>query len=108
MIYKVQARYIEDKAAEYFQKLSDGTIASQQPEGKEIVSSMKKAKIVGEGMIEWFETCYCDTPLQHERETVYDFYLNDITTELVDDYGVIKGESFWNYLRSYIKPGIRS
>jgi hypothetical protein len=99
MIYKVQARYIEDKAGEFFQKLTDGTIASYQPDGKEIVSSMKKAKIVGEGIIEWFETCYCDTPLKHERETVYDLYLNDITTELVDAKGETKGESFWNYLR---------
>ncbi len=100
MIYKVQARYIEDKAGEFFQKLTDGTIASQQPDGQEIVSSMKKAKIVRKGIIEWFETCYCDTPLKHERETVYDFYLTDITTELVDAKGEIKGESFWNYLRS--------
>ena len=100
MIYKVKARYIEDKAGEFFQKLTDGTIASQQPDGQEIVSSMKKAKIVREGIIEWFETCYCDTPLKHERETVYDFYLTDITTELVDAKGEIKGESFWNYLRS--------
>jgi hypothetical protein len=100
MIYKVQARYIEDKASEFFQKLTDGAIASQQPDGQEIVSSMKKAKIVREGIIEWFETCYCDTPLKHERETVYDFYLTDITTELVDAKGEIKGESFWNYLRS--------
>ncbi len=100
MNYKVQARYIEDKAGEFFQKLTDGTIASQQPDGAEIVSSMKKAKIVGQGIIEWFETCYCDTPLKHERETVYDFYLNDITTELVDDRGELEGDSFWNYLKS--------
>jgi len=99
MNYKVQARYIEDKAGEFFQKLTDGTIASQQPDGAEIVSSMKKAKIVGEGIIEWFETCYCDTPLKHERETVYNFYLTDITTDLVDAKGQIKGKSFWDYLQ---------
>ena len=98
MIYKVQARYIKDKTGDFFQKLTDGTIASQQPDGKEIVSSMKKAIVVGEGIIEWFELCYCDTPLKHERETVYNFYLNDITTELVDNKGEIKGHSFWNYL----------
>ena len=51
MIYKVQARYIEDKAGEFFQKLTDGTIANQEPDGAEIVASMKKAKIVGEGII---------------------------------------------------------
>ncbi len=99
MIYKVQARYIEDKAGEFFQKLTDGSIAKQEPDGAEIVASMKKAKIVGECLIEWYETCYCDTPLKHERETVYDFYLNDITTELVGAKGETKGESFWNYLR---------
>ena len=99
MIYKVQARYIEDKTSEFFQKLTDGSIAKQEPDGAEIVASMKKAKIVGEGIIEWYETCYCDTPLKHERETVYDLYLNDITTELVDAKGETKGESFWNYLR---------
>lgn len=99
MIYKVQARYIEDKADEFFQKLTDGSIAKQEPDGAEIVASMKKAKIVGDGIIEWYETCYCDTPLKHERETVYDLYLNDITTELVDAKGETKGESFWNYLR---------
>lgn len=99
MIYKVQARYIEDKTGEFFQKLTDESIAKQEPDGAEIVASMKKAKIVGEGIIEWYETCYCDTPLKHERETVYDLYLNDITTELVDAKGETKGESFWNYLR---------
>ncbi|MCH8163712.1 MAG: hypothetical protein IIA99_06455 [Proteobacteria bacterium] len=99
MIYKVQARYIEDKTGEFFQKLTDGSIAKQEPDGAEIVASMKKAKIVGDGIIEWYETCFCDTPLKHERETVYDLYLNDITTELVDAKGETKGESFWNYLR---------
>jgi hypothetical protein len=39
MIYKVQARYIEKKAGEFFQKLTDGTIASQQPDGQEIVTT---------------------------------------------------------------------
>ena len=100
MIYKVQARYIEEKAGEFFQKLTDGTIGKQQPDGEEIVSSMKIAKLTESGVIEWFETCYCDTPLQHERETVYDFYLTDITTELVNAKGEVEGTSFWNYLHT--------
>lgn len=100
MIYKVQARYIEEKAGDFFQKLTDGTIGNQQPDGEEIVSSMKIAKITESGVIEWFETCYCDTPLQHERETVYDFYLTDITTELVNAKGEVEGASFWNYLQT--------
>jgi len=98
MIYKVQARYIEEKAGEFFQKLTNGTIAKQEPDGAEIVASMEQAKMTGEGMIEWYETCYCDTPLNHERETVYDLYLSDIATELVENKGEITGDSFWDYL----------
>ena len=96
--YKVKARYNKEKGYEFFKKLTDGTITNQKPDGKEIISSMKRAKITEPGIIEWFEVCYCKTPLKHERETVYDFYLLDMSTELVDDYGDVKGESFWSYL----------
>ena len=98
MIYKVRARVLEDKAGEFFLKLTDGTIAGQRPDGGEIVASMKQARMTGAGMIEWFETCYCESPLKHERETVYDIYLSDIETELVDEKGEITGDSFWDYL----------
>ena len=100
MIYKVRAKYKEDIASEFFEKLSDGSISSQAPDGKEIVSSMKRAKIIEPGLIEWFEMCFCPSPLQHERSTVYDRYLSDISTEIVDDYGEVEGESFWSYLNS--------
>ena len=98
MLYKVQARYREDRAGEFFQKLTDGSIAGQEPDGAEIVASMQRARITGDGVIQWYETCYCDTPLKHERETVYDFYLAEITTEPVAIKEKIDGESFWNYL----------
>lgn len=100
MIYKVKASIKRDKLQEFWGKLTDGTISSQQPDGEEIVSSMQEARITAPGVIEWFETCYCNTPLQHERETVYDHYLSGIGTELVDDYGEIEGESFWAYLQA--------
>ncbi len=100
MIYKVKARYIEEKTGEFLEKLTNGTISRQEPDGAEIVSSMKRAKMTAPGIIEWFETCFCPTPLKHERESVYDFYLTDMTTELVDDYGEVEGESFWSYLES--------
>ncbi len=99
MIYKVKAKYVKDKTDEFFQKLTDGTITGQQPDGEEIVASMGRAKMTGDGVIEWFETCYCESPLKHERETVYDFYLSDIETELVEEKGEITGDSFWDYLR---------
>ena len=100
MIYKVRAKYKKDRAGEFLEKLTDGSISSQNPDGNEIVSSMKRAKIIEPGIVEWFEMCFCSSPLQHERATVYDLYLSDITTEIVDDYGEVEGESFWSYLNS--------
>ena len=100
MIYKVRAKYKKDRAGEFLEKLTDGSISSQNPDGNEIVSSMKRAKIIEPGIVEWFEMCYCSSPLQHERATVYDLYLSDISTEIVADYGEVEGESFWSYLNS--------
>lgn len=100
MIYKVKAKYNEEKKSEFFQKLTDGSISKQKPDGQEIVASMKRAKITEPGILEWYEMCFCPTPLKHERATVYDLYLSDISTETVVNYGVIEGESFWSYLKS--------
>jgi len=100
MIYKVKAKYNEEKKSEFFQKLTDGSISKQKPDGQEIVASMKRAKITEPGILEWYEMCFCPTPLKHERATVYDLYLSDITTEAVENYGDIEGESFWSYLKS--------
>lgn len=101
MIYKVKAKYHKEKAAEFIKKLTDGTISDQKPDGREIVASMKRAKITTPGTVEWFEMCFCPTPLQHERATVYDHYLSEITTEVADDYQEITGESFWAYLDGF-------
>ncbi len=100
MIYKVRAKYKKDKASEFFEKLTDGTVSSQKPDGQEIVASMHRAKITEPGIIEWFEMCFCSSPLKHERATVYDHYLSDISTESADYYGDVSGESFWSYLKS--------
>jgi hypothetical protein len=100
MIYKVQARLIDAKAGEFFRKLTDGTIARQQPDGEEIVDSMKRAVLTGPGVAEWYETCYCATPLEHERRTQYDLYFADLTTEEVGAYGEVEGDSLWAYLAS--------
>ncbi len=100
MIYKVRARIIEDKVGEFYSKLTDGTIANQRPDGPEMVAAMKRAVRTNSGLTEWYETCFCPTPLQHERATQYDFYFTEMTTELVDDYGEVEGESLWSYLAS--------
>ena len=101
MIYKVRAKFSEENLAEFYGKLTDGSISNQKPDGAEIVASMQRAMITSPGVIEWYEMCFCPTPLRHERATVYDHYLSEITTEDAENYGEVEGESFWSYLQSH-------
>jgi hypothetical protein len=100
MIYRVKARVIDETIGEFFRKLTDGTVAKQRPDGEEIVASMKRAVLTGPGVAEWYEMCFCPTPLAHERQTQYDFYFTDMTTETAEGYGEIQGESLWLYMAS--------
>ena len=36
----------------------------------EIVAAMARARVGSDGTVRWTETCFCPTPLKHERETV--------------------------------------
>ncbi len=96
--YSVKARFIENMMDQFYQKLTDGTIANQKPDGNEIIESMKRAKVTGPNIIEWSEMCFCSQPLKHERETVYNHYLTDLETKVVDEYVEFDGESFMEYL----------
>ncbi len=100
MIYKVRAKFIEERIVDFYEKLTNGTINNQRPDGQEMVDSMKRAKLTIPGVVEWFEMCFCPTPLQHERKTHYDLCFTDIETELVEDYGEVPGKSFWSYMES--------
>ena len=81
MIYKGKAKIIEETIGEFYRKLADGTVAQQRPDGEEITASMKRAVLTAPGVAEWYEKCFCPTPLAHERQTQYDFYFTDMTTE---------------------------
>ena len=98
MIYTVKARYIEDRLNEFYERLTDGTISNQKPDGKEIVDAMHRARITSPGVIEWSEKCFCETPLKHERETVYDHFLTDIETVVAEKYADFDGEPFMQLL----------
>jgi hypothetical protein len=100
MIYKVKARVIDETIGEFYRKLADGTVAKQRPDGEEILASMKRAVLTGPGVAEWYEMCFCPTPGAHERQTQYDFYFADMTTEAAEGYGEIQGESLWLYMAS--------
>ena len=100
MIYKVKARVIDETIGEFYRKLADGTVAKQRPDGGEIVASMKRAVLTGPGVAEWYEMCFCPTPLYHERQTQYDFFFTDMTTAEAEGYVEIQGESLWAYMAS--------
>ena len=103
MIYSIKAKYIEEKMAEFYQKLTDGTIQTQKPDGQEIINSMKRAKITGPKIIQWSEMCFCSPPLKHERETIYNHFLTDLETKTIDDYVEFEGESFFGFLEKKFK-----
>ena len=99
MIYSIKGKFIQEKMQEFFQKLTDGTIENQKPDGLEIISSMKRAKITEPGIIQWSEMCFCSPPLKHERQTVYDKYFSELEINQIEDYADFKGESFFNFLK---------
>jgi len=103
VFYSIKAQYIEEKMGEFYQKLTDGTIQNQKPDGQEIVNSMKRAKITAPKMIQWSEMCFCPTPLKHERETIYNHFLTDLETKTIDNYVEFDGESFFDFLERQFK-----
>ena len=98
MYYRVRARFREETAGEFQRLLRDGTIAAQQPDGREIVASMGRAVVKDDGSIEWSSVCYCEPPLQHERSTLYDRFFEGLTTAAVDGYQTHDGHPFLEYL----------
>jgi hypothetical protein len=99
MLYAVSARLVPDRAGEFLTRLTDGSIAAQRPDGQEIVTAMGRARIGSDGTVRWTETCFCSTPLKHERETVLDRYFTDIEADLIDVPVVVHGEPLMDQLR---------
>ena len=102
MMYKVKATLIQSKAKEFLTHLQDGTIESQQPDGPEIVASMKRATLDGEGWVNWTEVCYCSPPLAHERVTWLDTYFEKLETQPIEGYETFKGKPFMEHLRDLV------
>ena len=42
--------------------------------------------------------CFCSPPLKHKRETVYNQFLKEMETKIVDDYVEYEGELFMDFL----------
>lgn len=102
MLYKVKAKINKLRMKAFYTALTDGSIASQEPDGPDIVNAMQKAVKTEDDTLEWYQTCMCSTPLEHERDTVYDKYLHDIETTLVYEIkNDIQGSSFWDCLENW-------
>ena len=99
MLYAVSAKLIPARAGEFFARLTDGSIAAQRPDGQEIVAAMGRACVGSDGTVRWTETCFCPTPLKHERETVLDRYFTDIEADPTDAPTAIHGEPFMEQLQ---------
>ena len=99
MLYRVRAKPIDTALSELYRLLVDGTIANQEPDGEEIVASMRRATLK-KGLVEWNETCYCNPPLRHERATVYDRFFTDMKIRPVEVASDKNETSFWTYLES--------
>jgi hypothetical protein len=99
MIYSVTARFTDQKIRGLYQKLMDGSIYSQRPDGKAIYFAMKRAKIIETGVAKWTELCYCPSPLEHEKATVFKHFFDSIETEEVDYYKVFQGTSLIEHLK---------
>jgi hypothetical protein len=101
MLYAVSAKFIPGRAREFQTRLTDGIIAAQRPDGAEIVAAMKRARTGPDGTVRWTETCYCPTPLQHERATVLDRYFTDIETKAIDTPETFDGVPLMDRLAAY-------
>lgn len=96
-LYLVKARPIATEMSRLWTLLNDGTIEAQEPDGREILASMRRA-VTNHGKAEWHETCYCSPPLRHERATVYDQFFSDMEIGPPLATTPPEGESFWHYL----------
>jgi hypothetical protein len=105
MLYAVSAKLIPDRAPEFYTRLTDGSIAAQRPDGAEIVAAMRRARVAPDGAARWTETCYCPTPLQHERTTVLDRYFTEIETAVIDKPMTFDGAPLMDRLAARMEAG---
>ena len=103
MFYRVTARLKTETAAKYLRRLTDGTIQTQQPDGQEIVDGMNRAVLTEKGTVLWSMVCYCQTPLFHERATVFDEHFEDLETEIIEGYQDYEGRPFMEYLAELVE-----
>jgi len=100
MLYHVKAKYIEEKLSEFYSLLTSGEVEKLHTAGSSIVKAMLEDAVETEpGTIEWTEKCFCETPLELERDLVFDTFLTDMETAPVEDSLNFSGTPFSEILK---------
>jgi hypothetical protein len=65
--YLVKAKVKPDKSKELLDSINNGTLGQGSIAGDEYLYKMNEARVYGDGIATWVETCFCDSPLAEER-----------------------------------------
>jgi hypothetical protein len=67
MRYLVKARVKPGREMALLQAIRDGSLGRGSIAGDEYLHDLEHARVGGDGMARWVETCFCAEPLQEER-----------------------------------------
>jgi len=67
MRYLIKARLKSGLENSLLLAVNDGTLGNGSIAGNEYEHDMRQARVGGDGVAQWVETCYCTTPLEEER-----------------------------------------
>lgn len=62
------------KSRDLLRAIDDGTLGKGSIAGDEYLHDMEQARVNGEGVAIWIETCFCDPPLAEERPYWEDYF----------------------------------
>ncbi len=96
MDYRVKARVLEGKEKTLREAIETGALGKGEVFEKEMQGAMQEAR-VSDGLITFYEICYCPSPLLQEHE-YYDRYLEILETQVVEDRPPLEGEPLGEYL----------
>jgi len=67
MRYLVKAHVKPMREKPLLQSIDNGTLGRGSIAGDEYLHNMNQARVNGDGVATWVETCFCDPPLAEER-----------------------------------------
>jgi hypothetical protein len=67
MRYLVKAKLKPGKAKSLLDSINTGTLGKGSIAGDEYIYNMSEARVNGDGVASWVESCFCDPPLAEER-----------------------------------------